>query len=159
MTNGGYGVTMKNDLLKRGHYRTFIGNGSERSVLSAGEVETAKAFKREKELVAYLTPFFQAICNEITLGLTVINSENIAWLPTRAMTSNYNLKPDIFAVHLAMAQLKRDEKRAMSQVNQSPKLSKPCSSLEERRLNLATMLLASCVITLRLLCNNSQNHL
>ena len=105
MTKGGYGETMRNSLLRAGNYEYFADVGSERSVLSENEVAAAMKLKPERELVAYLTPYFQAVCDEVDTGMSFVNSENVAWLPTPSGNDRRLLKPDFTIIHGAMASL------------------------------------------------------
>ena len=106
MTNGGYGRTVKSSLIRDGHYTVFGGDESGRSVLSPAQVIIAQESESEDKLVAFLTPFFQAVCDEVFPRVSVVNSETIAWLPTHSGKSSHNLKPDFTVMHPAMILLK-----------------------------------------------------
>lgn len=105
VTNGDYGETMKRSLVEAGHYEYFDRVGSERSVLSEEEVAAAKEIKAEDALVAYMTPFFQRVCSEVDEGMSFVNSETIAWLPTSSQNKRRYLKPDFTIIHRAMVSL------------------------------------------------------
>jgi hypothetical protein len=104
MTAGSYGEFTRTKLLQNGQYTIFAGDGSKPGILKTDEVMFAKELKTKEELISYLTPSFQALCDEIApLGMTIINTENTLWsgglencMPTG------NLKPDLAVIHRAM---------------------------------------------------------
>ena len=103
MTNNNYGDAVKQSLKRDNRYTRFVGSSTGRSVLSPEEVVVARQFELEKDLVAYLTPFLQAVCAELGPGMTVVNSETIPWLPSG--NSAHYLKPDVTIIHRAMIHL------------------------------------------------------
>ena len=106
MTQSSYGQCMKQLLEKNDQYIYFEGNGSGRCVLSPAEVADAETKDSVKDLVAFLTPYIQAVCDEVGPGMKVVNGENISWLTTPSGNSSHDLKPDLIIIHRAMIHLK-----------------------------------------------------
>jgi hypothetical protein len=77
------------------------GTPGHRAVLDAKQLGELYALANEHQVVAFLTPFFEAILGEDST-IQVVNSEENPWLVTTELSSRFNQKPDNIFCHNAM---------------------------------------------------------
>lgn len=99
--HGDHGDRVIGNLKNRNEYITFTPEPRERAVLNETQSEAAKNIfsnpeHQECDLVAYMTPFFEAILKDIDLNLVYVNGERYPWIET---VSGNNLKPDGFVAN------------------------------------------------------------
>jgi hypothetical protein len=87
--------------------RIFTFRGEEgQPALTAAEFEELSRCSGESAVVAFLTPHFERIFE----NLAVVNSEEYTWLQVSSETKRYNQKPDMFVCHGGMYQKREASK-------------------------------------------------
>lgn len=107
MSHDGYGRTVENRLRPLGAYTRLIEDKSGKPFLTVEEYSDASKITVEKDLVAFLIPILQKVCDEVKSELICVNSETIPWLKTDSGSYRNDLKPDFTVIHRAMVQALR----------------------------------------------------